>query len=74
VVTEIRDPELEKASEKKAPTPADSPGPQKLAKSALERMTKPELVDFAADTYRLQLDEEEMTKDALVAAVLEAQG
>lgn len=47
---------------------------EKVTKARLERMSKAELVDYAAETFGLALDEDEMKKGDLVAAVLEAQG
>jgi hypothetical protein len=69
--------DLSSAQPKQAAAPVVDAGEDsssELSEAALFRMTKAELVDFGAEEYGLELDEDEMKKDDLVAAVLEAQG
>lgn len=79
IVTILAEPKA--APKPKAPADTGDEGkgktdgdPSKPSESKLGRMSKPELVDYAADTYGLALDEDEMPKDDMVKAILQAQG
>lgn len=79
VVTVLQEPKRPKSAKSAATSGddgggGDDSGSAKLSKAKLERMSKTELVDYAAETFQLALDEDEMKKDDLVVAVLEAQG
>ena len=77
VVTMLEEPKSKPKQAKPATSSGegdDNAGGDGLSKAKLMRMSNAELVDFAAEKYQLALDEDEMKKSDLVAAILEAQG
>ena len=75
VVTMLPDPKPKAKQEQPAPSSDESSGdaaPVKVSKAKLKRMSSPELVDFAAETFQLALDEDEMKKADLIEAIPEA--
>lgn len=85
VVTMLQEPKPKRPAAPPAPTGNEGTGgddgggegtdnPPELTEAKLKRMSNAELVDLAAERFELALDEDEMKKADLVAAILEAQG
>ena len=79
VVTDLKDATPKRAKPPATPATGGDDGggdssPEALTEATLSRMNKADLVDLGAEKFGLQLDEDEMKKDDLVAAILEAQG